>query len=83
MAEPSSKQVLSPQEERLRQHIEEMWQEHDAFIAAGGDPEAEIDRLAEGLFGSEEATVVLLEYLQWIREGRRSAWLDGDSDDAE
>jgi hypothetical protein len=83
LAEPSSKQVLAPHEERLRQHIEEMWQEHDRFIAEGGDPEAEIDRLAEELFGSEEATAVLLEYLQWTREGRRWAWLDGDSDDAE
>jgi hypothetical protein len=39
-----------------------------------------IDRVTEELFGSPEATAVLLDCLQATDEGRRWVWLAGDLD---
>ena len=66
-----------PVDDPLAEQIREMWAEHDRFVAAGGDPDEELDRIAEELFGSPDATAVLLEYLRATDEGRRWEWLYG------
>lgn len=82
MSAPRAPLPTADHTDPLAERIREVWEEHDRFVAAGGDPEADLDRLADELFGSDEAQAVLLEYLQWTSAGRRSAWLDGDADDA-
>jgi hypothetical protein len=71
---------MRPEDDPLQREIDELWAEHDRFVAGGGDPDEEVDRIAEDVFGSPEATAALLDYLKATWEGRRSAWLDDDDE---
>lgn len=65
----------------LAETIREMRAERARLLAEGIDPDEEVDRIAEELFGSPEATAVLLDYLKATDEGRRWEWLYGTSED--
>lgn len=80
MAEPLATQPTTTPGNRLQRRIEEMWAERDLLIAQGIDPDEELDRLAEEIFGTPEATQVLLDYLRHTIEGP-DPHAEGDADD--
>jgi hypothetical protein len=64
MSVPRSPGTRTPAEDRLQRQIDEHWAEHDRLISEYGDPDEAVDRLSEELFGSDEETGALLDYLR-------------------